>query len=248
MLLLNKLLPLLVLPLGIVSGLLLYALWRKQRWPILSALAVLYLGSIPFTGDRLIGWLETRYPAVPFSAVGPADAIVALGGIFGPPAPPGYALNISETGERLEAAIQLWQAHKAAWLVFTGGRIPWEGRIRVEGEDSRAEAVRRGVSPEQILVTVEIDNTAGEARAVADLMRERGWKRIILVTTGWHMPRAARLFRRAGVECEIFPVDFRRNPGKKLTPLDFLPKAEALADTETAMREIYGNLFYRLFR
>jgi uncharacterized SAM-binding protein YcdF (DUF218 family) len=83
---------------------------------------------------------------------------------------------------------------------------------------------------------------------VAELIRTRGWKRIILVTTGWHMPRAAWLFRRAGVECTIFPVDFRRDRTRPITPLDFLPKAEALWDTETALRETYGNLFYRIFR
>jgi uncharacterized SAM-binding protein YcdF (DUF218 family) len=248
MLFLNKLLPVFVLPLGLVALLLLLALWRKKRWPVGAALVLLYGSSIPFTGDRLIGWVESRYPAVMVAAVEPADAVVALGGIFGPPAAPGQVRNLMDTGERLEAAIQLWQARKVSWVVFTGGRIPWENRIKVEGEESRDEAVRRGVPAERILVTREIDNTAGEAAAVADLMKERGWKKIILVTTGWHMPRSAYLFRKAGVECVIFPVDFRRDRQKKLTPVDFLPKAEALANTETALREVYGNLFYRLFR
>lgn len=78
-------------------------------------------------------------------------------------------------------------------------------------------------------------------------MRTRGRKRIILVTTGWHMPRAAWLFRQVGVECTIFPVDFRRDRTRPTTLLDFLPRADALWDTETALREISGYLFYRLF-
>jgi len=248
MLFFNKFLPVFVLPLGLVALLLLFALWRKKRWPVGAALGLLYASSIPFTGDRLIGWMESRYPAVAVAAVEPADAVVTLGGIFGPPAAPGQVRNLSETAERLEAAIQLWQARKAAWLVFTGGRIPWENRVKLEGDEARDEAVRRGVPAEKILVTREIDNTAGEAGAVADLMKERGWKKIILVTTGWHMPRAAYLFRQAGVDCVIFPVDFRRDRQRKLTPVDFLPKADALLNTETALREVYGNLFYRVFR
>ena len=99
----------------------------------------------------------------------------------------------------------------------------------------------------KILITREVGNTADEANAVAELMRTRGWKRIILVTTGWHMPRAAWLFRQVGVECTIFPVDFRRDRTRPITLLDFLPRADALWDTETALREISGNLFYRLF-
>lgn len=248
MLFLNKLLPVFVLPLGLVVLLLLLALWRKRRWPVVAALVVLYLGSIPFTGDRLIGWLESGYPAVPVAETGRADAIVVLGGIFGPPVSAGLVPNLAESGERLDAGIMLTQAGKAPWLVFTGGRIPWEGRQRTEGEDSRAQAIRHGVPAEQIVITREVGNTADEARAVADLMKARGWRRIILVTTGWHMRRSAHVFQRAGVDCVIFPVDFRRDRARSLTLLDFVPKADALANTETTLREVYGNVFYRVFR
>lgn len=248
MLFLNKLLPVFFLPLGVMVLLLLFALWRRKRWPVGAALAVLYVSSMPFTGDRLIGWLESQYPAVPPAQVGPADAVVVLSGIFGPQVAPGMLPNVSESGERLEAGIVLALAGKAPWLVFTGGRIPWEGRMVAEGEGSRAIAQARGVPAETILITGDVGNTADEARAIAELMRTRRWRRIILVTTGWHMPRAAHLFRRAGVDCDFFPVDFRRDRSRRLTLLDFLPNANALAETETTLREIYGNLFYRVFR
>ncbi len=248
MLFLNKLLPIFALPLGVVFLLLLLALLRRKRWPAFLAAAVLYVSSIPLVGNNLIGWLETRHPAVPIAQVQQADAIVVLGGIFGPQVKPGYLANVAESGERLEAGIVLHQAGAAPWLVFTGGRIPWEGRTKVEGEDSRAAAIARGVPAEKILITREVGNTQDEARAVADLMRTHGWKKIMLVTTGWHMPRSAWLFRRAGIECALFPVDFRNDPARPLTLLDFLPNAGALANTETALREVYGNLFYRLFR
>jgi uncharacterized SAM-binding protein YcdF (DUF218 family) len=248
MLFLNKLLPVFVLPLGLVVLLLLFALWRKKRWPVVAAIGVLYLSSIPFTGDRLIGWLESGYPAVPVAQVEPADAIVVLGGIFGPPVADGFIPNLSESAERLEAGIVLAKAGKAPWLVFTGGLIPWEGRNRTEGDDSRGQAIRQGVPAEKIVITREVGNTADEARVVADLMKERHWRRIILVTTGWHMPRSAHVFKRAGVDCVIFPVDFRRPRARRLTLLDFVPKADALVNTETTLRELYGNLFYRIFR
>ena len=248
MLFLNKLLPIFALPLGVVFLLLLLALLRRKRWPAFLAAAVLYGSSIPAVGNRLIGWLETRHPAVAIAQAGKADAIVVLGGIFGPQVKPGYLANVAESGERLEAGIVLHQAGAAPWLLFTGGRIPWEGRDKVEGEDSRAAAIARGVPAEKILITREVGNTADEAQAVRELLRTRGLKRVILVTTGWHMPRAAWLFRRAGIDCTIFPVDFRRDPVRHTTLLDFLPTAGALQETETALREIYGNLFYRLFR
>jgi uncharacterized SAM-binding protein YcdF (DUF218 family) len=246
MLFLSKLLPPLFLPIGLAMIFLIYALLKERRWPVGVALAVLYFSSIPFVGDRLIGRLESHYPAVAVAKVEPADAIVVLGGIFGPPVKEGMLPNLTESVERLEAGIILKQAGKAPWLVFTGARLPWKGQERLEGEDSKMQAIQRGITAAQILVTREVGNTADEAHAVADMMRARHWRRVILVTTGWHMPRAAHLFKKAGVDCILFPVDFRRDVGRPLTTLDFVPGADALRNTETTLHEWYGDLFYAI--
>ena len=58
------------------------------------------------------------------------------------------------------------------------------------------------------------------------------------------MPRAARLFRKAGVDCLLFPVDFRFDRDRAVTALDFVPKAESWQMTKTALRECYGLAFY----
>jgi len=246
MLLLNKILPFFFLPIGLVMMLLIYAVLAAKRWPVCLALLILYFASIPLVGDRSIGWLESRYPAVAITQVESADAIVVLGGIFGPPVADGMLPNLSESVERLEAGIVLMQAGKASQLVFTGGRWPWENRARLEGEDSKTQAILRGVPAEKILVTREVGNTADESRAVSELMQKHRWRRIILVTTAWHMPRAVRLFKRAGVDCVIFPVDFRRDVQRRMAVLDFVPSADALHNTETALRECYGSAFYAL--
>lgn len=244
MLFLSKILQSVFLPLGVTVLLLVCALLRKRRWPVGAALSVLYFSSIPVVGDWMIGGLESHYPALPIANVEPADAIVVLGGIFGPPVAEGMLPNLTETVERLEAGIVLKQAGKAPCLVFTGARLPWKGRDRFEGEDSKVQAIRRGVPAAQILVTSEVGNTADEARVVAAMMRVRHWRRIILVTTGWHMPRAAQLFGKAGVNFIPFPVDFRRDTKRPLTLLDFVPCADGMHNTETALHEWYGLLFY----
>ena len=235
-----------LLPEGVVILLLLAGWWRRKWWPVAAALVILYVASTTVVSDRLIGWLESRYPAVAVAQVEGADATVVLGGILGPKSAPGKMVNWLETVERFEAGVALLQAGKSGSLVFTGARISWEPRETLEGEDLKRLAVARGVAPGKILVTTEISNTADEARAVAGLMKANGWKKIILVTTAWHMPRAARLFRAAGVEFTAFPVDYRTDPGRPLTLLDFLPRAEALWGTETALRECYGYAFYAL--
>jgi uncharacterized SAM-binding protein YcdF (DUF218 family) len=248
MLFFNKLLPLFVLPIGWVALLLLFAVWRKQRWPVFVALTVIYLGSIPVIGGRLLGWVESRYPAVSVAQVEPADAVVVLGGILGPKVGEGFVANFSETSERFDAGVALLQAGKAGRLVFTGARMGWRDTPATEGDELKRLAVARGIPAEKILVTHEIENTAGEAAATAELMKANGWKHIILVTTGWHMPRSAYQFRKAGVDCSPFPVDFRFDRTRATAAIDFVPRGEAWQQTETALRECYGYWFYRIFR
>lgn len=247
MLFLNKLLPIFVLPLGWVVLLLVLGLVRKRRWPFIAALAVLYISSMPVVGGTLTRWLESSYPALALDQVESADAIVPLSGIYGPAVADGFLANVGEAGERLEAGITLMQKKKAPWLVFTGGRIPWDDQPEVEGAISRRAAIARGIPAEQIAITREVGNTADEARAVAALMRERGWRKIILVTSACHMPRAARLFRKAGIDFVPFPVDFQTGQKGSPTFLDFLPTAAGgLHRTEAVLREWYGILFYAL--
>jgi uncharacterized SAM-binding protein YcdF (DUF218 family) len=72
--------------------------------------------------------------------------------------------------------------------------------------------------------------------------------RIILVTSAFHMRRAKMLFERQGFEVEPFPVDFQTSDRPRTTILSFLPKAEFLEDSETAMREGVGILYYSIFK
>lgn len=248
MLFFNKFLPLFVLPIGWVALLVIFAVWRKKRWPAFVAMGVLYVGSLPYVGDRLLGWVESRYPALPVAEAGPADAIVVLGGLIGPRVAPGYIPNFTDAGERFEGGVALAQAGRAGWLIFTGAGMDWQGTTATEGDELKRLAIARGVPADKILVAGKVANTADEAAAVAGLMRERGWKRVILVTTAWHMPRSAYQFKKAGVDCIPFPVDFRSDRTRNPSVIDFVPRGEAWMQTETALRETYGYWFYRLFR
>ena len=97
MLFAKKLLSMFALPLGLVFLLLAFAWWRRRRWPVFAAAALLYVAGTGFAGDRLLGMLETQSAPVPLAALQPADAVVVLGGIFGPPMEEGYLPNLGES-------------------------------------------------------------------------------------------------------------------------------------------------------
>jgi uncharacterized SAM-binding protein YcdF (DUF218 family) len=127
-------------------------------------------------------------------------------------------------------------------LVFTGGKNPWEKAKKTEGEVLKEYAISNGIPSEKIFVTKDVENTADEAVAVKELISPS--KRIILVTSAYHMYRAKKLFEKQGFIVTPYKVDYKTAGKSAITVMDFLPSAGNLGMTETGIREIIGRLFY----
>ena len=85
-----------------------------------------------------------------------------------------------------------------------------------------------------------VRNTHDEALAVANLARQRGWDRVILVTHPWHMRRAAEAFESAGLHVVCSPcAEGRYDLNTLATPGD---RVSAFRDW---LHEAVGNQVYR---
>lgn len=201
---LNKLLPLLALPTGLLICMLVVALLLHKRWPIWLALSLFWLGSTPWISNHLVRSSEAYAIRQTASTMSKAHAIVVLSG--GRTLAPGpSAISEWNDGDRFWGGIELYRAGKAPWLVFTGGWVPWQSELTPEGEVLRHRAWSQGILDSAIQVTGKVTNTAEEAAAVAALLPKlrsvEGAKpqNILLVTSAYHMPRAQRLFEHAGL-------------------------------------------------
>ena len=248
---LHKIFPIFVLPVGITLLLIFAGLLSRRRPLIWGGLVVLWLSSTPLIGSLMVrsieGW-EVRIQAIDAQH---GDAIVVLSG--GRIVAPGAA-GVSEwnDADRFYSGVELFQAGKAPLLIFTGGLAPWDFKAKPEGQILIEYAKALGVPLDNMLTTGAVVNTAEESQAIAKLLSNKGVKiydpvgqfRILLVTSAFHMPRAQRLFERAGLQVIPFPVDFQVSEGQILSVLDFLPSAGALKQVELALRELYGRAFY----
>ena len=164
-------------------------------------------------------------------------------------APGAAAISEWEDADRFYGGVELFKAGKAPLLIFTGGWVPWNPDVPPEGEVLREYATAMGLSADSIVTTKRVVNTAEEAAAVRAILATRhpADSHVLLVTSAYHMPRARRLFEKTGLMVSPFPVDFRGMRAAGLSVMDFLPTAAALAQTESALREIYGRLFYLVF-
>ena len=243
---LSKLLPQLLLPLGLALVLLFAAVLSGRRWPALAALLLLLIASLPLSAELLWRWLERPWQHRRAAALPRASAIVVLGG--GRHAAPGLSRR-SEwiDADRFFGGIELFQAGRAPRLIFAGGWSPATPQAPPEGDVLRRQAIALGLPAAAISSTVRVVNTAEEASAIAAMLPPRA--PLILVTSAFHMKRAQRLFERRGLRVIPYPVDFQASgtwAGHPLAdPLSYLPTASGLDSTSRALREALGRTFYR---
>ncbi|NHQ59171.1 YdcF family protein [Chlorobium sp. BLA1] len=241
----NKILPILVLPLGLSLLLLVAGLFFRRRLLIGLGIMVLGMFSMPVVSASLIRAVEGWASRVPVSSLHKVDAVVVLSGIVGQIK--GAPLGEWNGGvDRFEGGIDLFKAGKAPVIVFTRGQVPWQPESIPEGELLAKRAMLIGVPEKAILLTAVAGNTADEAVAAARLLgvRSGARKKIILVTSAFHMRRAAMQFEKAGFQVERYPVDFQAGDNSEVTILDFLPDPGALALSSTALREMIGLIYY----
>ncbi len=198
--------------------------------------------STPIFSNNFFELVEGSEYRKPISTIDSADAIVVLSGMLG----------INEIGDstyiewgdpdRFFGGIALYKAGKSKILVFTGGKMPWDKAKKTEGEVLKEYAISNGIAAEKIFVTKYVGNTADEALAVKELISSK--KKIILVTSAFHMTRARKLFENQGFIVIPYKVDYQTSLNRDVRIMDFLPSAGNLQLSETGIREIIGRVFY----
>lgn len=255
---LSKFLPLLVYPVGLAAILILVALLTArrpvwQRISLLLALALLVVGGNRWVAAALMYSLEWRN--IPNGEIPNADAIVLLGGGTQSRFYPRPLVEINSAGDRIIYAAWLYRQGKAEHILVTGGKIDWLNLESSPSQDTAQLLEMLQVPSEALWLEGESQNTYENATNSRSILEENGARRIILVTSAAHMPRAAALFRQQGFEVIPAPTDFRitsadwdqlRSGSLQAHIINLIPTAENLGLTSTAIREYIGLLIYTL--
>ena len=230
----------LLLPPG--NGLLLLCLagaFRRRRWAFgLAALgsALLMAQCLPPVADLLIASLENQTTAMTVTRP-EAGAIVILGS--------GLVSDAPEYGGDTATDRSLLRTRYGAMLarqyglpvLVTGGRPQQASRSEAE--------VMAGILQNEFGVAVRWQETASQDTAEnaafsAAILKAAGIRRIVLVTQAFHMPRARRLFERAGLQVIEAPTGFISHQKFAWQALECLPHAYALHISYYALHEWLG--------
>jgi len=215
---------------------------RKRSWVVIAAI-FLYVASMPLVSTPLMQMIEGSTTKLSPQDTPSADAIVVLGGMIDWIRSSQGVVPEWGDPDRFWDGVELVKAGRAPILVFTGGKLPWQLGDETEGDVLKHYAQLLQVPGEKIWVTEKVENTADEAKAVAKML-ESTKRKIILVTSAFHMNRAKGLFNREGFQVFAYPVDFKGG-GVNLSTA-FLPSPNALSVTDLCIREMVGRLYYQL--
>ena len=202
-------------PVGIVwFCLLVLTLWLaiKRQWGVaifagLVALFVTIIGSSGLPG-KLLGSLERPYAGVELEALPKAEAIVLLGGGAATSRFEAQGVHLTAAGDRLVMAHELFRLGKAPVLLLGGNANKLDKVVRFESDIVRDLLISWGTSASAIIPLGANEDTHDEALKVRAVAAERGWHRVLLVTSANHMRRASAVFRAQGLEVIPVPCNF----------------------------------------
>lgn len=244
---LSKLVTVLLRPLFWLLLLLAWAwltrnLKRRKKLLIIS-LALLFLSS----NKVLINELARAWEAEPARITGkwPETAVI-LGG---------YAewdqhrnrVQMSDAAERFYVPLTLYQQGKVRRLLLSGGASSLTGRLKPEADYVLPVLRSFGVPDSAIWVENTSRNTHENALNTAALLRRKNVAHdtVLLVTSAFHMKRAAAVFRKAGVAVIPYPVHYISDYGRGyFFPDFFIPSSEALFRFDALSKEWIGYLVY----
>lgn len=198
--------------------------------------AALWLGlcSTPAFASWMQGRLQMPYTRVPPSSFARADAIVVLGGGRLPSPKGAWALP---PATRLGYGLQLFRMSRAPVILLSG---------KDQALTMRQRLLEQGVPPEALLVDADSDNTHQNAVYSASILKRANRQRVLLVTSGMHMPRAAASFSREGLT--VIPAPLLEDAAQWPTGTieRWRPNRHALRISGHCLREYLGFWCYRL--
>jgi uncharacterized SAM-binding protein YcdF (DUF218 family) len=205
--------------------------------------------STPYGAGRLASWVQATAPLDKQSLEdSPAEAIVILSAGLLPYAPEyaadgmyGTAVDAA-TLQRLSYGAYLWRRFNIPVLV-SGGSAPDAPRSLAF---YMKETLEQNFGIPVMWTEERSRNTLENAKFSAEILREAGVKRVLLVTHAAHLPRAARFFSLAGLDVMLAPTVF--TPPARRFPYAFRPKMSAFEDSTFAIYELLGTAWYRIVK
>ena len=169
--------------------------YRRTRTRIAQVVLGLIALYLLIFNTNAVWWAAS--PLVVRGTPAAADAIVVFAGGVGESGKAGGGAQ-----ERIAQAVNLYKAGHAPVLILSSGYV----YSFQEADVMRALAIDQGVPASAILLERRATNTYQNVKFVDDILREHRWRRVLLVSSPYHMRRALLVWRRQAPEVTVVPT------------------------------------------
>jgi len=163
-----------------------------------------------------------------------------IGIVLGPFLDEDKYLPIRSESIRFTQAVQLYKQNKFDKFLISGND---------KADLTRQHLIELCVPPEDILVEDKSNNTYENAVLSSRFLSQRGdiSKRILLITSAYHMRRAKKCFDKVGLKVTPLSVDYKTSkPGWSIKLKKIIPNQNALWQWELLFHECASTIFFRL--
>jgi uncharacterized SAM-binding protein YcdF (DUF218 family) len=241
----SKVLSILISPLSWVL-LLLFAAWKfskKRKQLLLISILLLYLFSNEFLFCEAMRSWETL-PQKQETLTKHYETGIVLGG-FASYDVAYDRIGFHESSDRLFIALKLYNAHVIQKILISGGSASLRKPFTKEAEVVRHYLTSIGISERDILIEPESKNTYQNAlntKAMLTATHTSGPH--LLLTSGYHMPRAMGCFKKVGLAVDPYSVDRIVGPRKFHLEHLLLPNVHTLTAWNILLHEWIGYISY----
>ncbi|GGB68650.1 membrane protein [Flavobacterium suaedae] len=209
------------------------------------AIAELFIFSISPLPTYLIRRLEQQYKPLKHIEANNNLPILVLGGGHTYDTTLVPSQQISATAlSRLTEGIRLYNEGNKAPLILSGytkySTKPAHAKLMAE------TAISLGVKAKDTIMLTQPAVTWEEA--IAFKKRFGNDKKLILVTSAYHMPRAIKTFKRVGLNPVPAPTDYQVKHDTDNLMYNWKPSSEKIKYTTKALHEYAGMLYYKWFK
>lgn len=213
-------------------------------WAPLGALAILVFFSLEPVSNSLRRRLETTAQRTERRNV-TYDVVILLGGLVQEAPTAAWGLpSYNDHAERLLATYDVLRSGHAKEAIVSGGAVQANQAV-IEARVLASQLEAWGIDRGRIIVEDRARNTRENAEYSKAVVDAHQFKRLLLVTSAEHMPRALDCFHKVGLDPDALPVDYRSYDPAQMTG-SLVPRAGPLADSTAAIRELVGRFIYRL--
>lgn len=237
----EKTLTTLVMPIGmfwaVLSARLMQLILRGPRTGVVP-LMLLWLALVTLGTRPIPRWLtrsiESSVQTYQPDRDGPLDVIVVLGGGT---SQGHWRPQVSGVGDRLVLAAELYHSGLTKELITTGQVTEGVSDLAPDPSEQTLHIWTKLNIPPSVIRKIGGRNTYEEMQQLKQLWPELAGKRIGILTSALHLPRAVRLAKAQGLEMTPIAADVR-TAVDDWGLLNFIPSAGNFCDLASAQHEL----------